>query len=153
MKKISLTTFLIISTFLGLSAQTQKKASSASNSKSTASSTALAIQKSIERGKAVYNQTCMACHQADGGGVQGLNPPLIKTEYVLGDKNRLINILLHGMNKELEIDGELYSNPMPSVNYLTDQQIADVLTFVRNNFTNKASAITPAQVKALRAKK
>lgn len=112
-----------------------------------------AVQTSIAKGAAIYSKHCMVCHQADGGGVAGLNPPLIKTEYVLGDKNRLINIILKGLDMELEIDGEIYSNPMPPLNFLTDQQIADVLTYVRNNFQNKASAVTSSEVTAIRKKK
>lgn len=112
-----------------------------------------AANTALAKGKAVYTQYCMACHQVDGGGVQGLNPPLIKTTYVLGDQKRLINIVLKGLNQEIEIDGDIYANPMPALNFLTDQQVSDVLTYVRNSFGNKAAAITAAQVKAVRAAK
>jgi len=87
---------------------------------------------------------------ADGGGAPHLNPPLIQTEYVLGDKSRLIQIVLKGMKEKLVIDDEAYSNIMAPHNYLTDQQIADVLTYIRNNFGNKVSAVTLAEVKAAR---
>lgn len=110
------------------------------------------IKASVDRGQKVYEITCIACHQKNGGGVPRLNPPLIKTTYVLGDKQRLINIVLKGLDQVIEIDDEEYTNAMPSVAQLTDQQIADVLTYVRNSFGNKASAITVAQVKAERAK-
>lgn len=103
------------------------------------------------KGNALYKQICASCHQTDGSGVPRLNPPLIKTQYVLGDKKRLIKVLLLGLNEEVEIEGEYYSNPMPSQATLTDQEIADVLTFVRSSFGNKASAITAAEVKAVRA--
>jgi mono/diheme cytochrome c family protein len=95
----------------------------------------------------------LPCHQSDGGGVMNMNPPLIGTTYVLGDKTQLINILLKGLTKGVEIDGDKYTNPMPAVNYLSDQQIADVLTYVRNSFGNKATLISSAEVKAVRAKK
>lgn len=81
-----------------------------------------------------------------------MNAPIVKTPHVLGAKAPLINIILKGM-QDVEINGETYSNVMPSHSFLTDQQIADVLTYVRNNFGNKASGITPAEVKAVRAKK
>ena len=106
---------------------------------------------SIKRGEQVFSTTCIVCHQKDGGGVPRLNPPLIKTEYVLGDKNRLIQIVLKGLNQPIEIEGEQYNNVMPSFAQLNDQQIADVLTYVRNSFGNKASAVAVAQVKAARA--
>lgn len=111
-----------------------------------------AVSKSMVAGKAVYMQTCVACHQVDGGGVQNLNPPLIKTSYVLGSPQRLINVILKGLSQQ-PVAGEVYSNAMPSHNYLSDKQIADVLTYVRNNFGNKASAITAGQVKIVREKK
>lgn len=109
-------------------------------------------QDQMANGKKLYNQWCMACHQADGSGVPGLNPPLKKTEWVTGDKTRLIKVILNGLNESIEIDGEEYSNPMPAQNHLKDDQIADILTYVRNSFGNKASAVNAAEVKALRKK-
>lgn len=111
------------------------------------------LTASMVRGKAVYAKTCVTCHQADGGGLGNMNPPLIKTPYVLGDKGRMIRIVLNGFNEEVEIDDQVYHNTMPSQAYLKDQEIADVLTYVRNSFGNKASAVKPADVAAERGKK
>jgi mono/diheme cytochrome c family protein len=105
----------------------------------------------MERGKKIYDTYCMACHQADGSGVSGLNPPLIKTKWVLGDKKQLVTILLKGMDELIEVNGEEYNNVMASHAFLKDQEIADVLTFVRNSFGNKGSSVTPAEVKTWRA--
>lgn len=124
-------------------AQTKKPASSASKA---------AIAASMERGKQVYLEQCLACHQVDATGVQGMNPPLVKTKWVLGDKTTLVQLVLKGMTGEVEINGDTYHNVMAPHSDLTDQQIADVLTYIRNNFGNKASAITAAEVKAIRAK-
>jgi mono/diheme cytochrome c family protein len=126
-----------------LSAEAQKKP--APKQKAAAAPTAL-----IAQGKTVYTETCLSCHQADGGGVDGLNPPLIKTSYVLGDKTRIVKVVLNGL-QGVDIDGEEYNNAMPSYDFLTDQQIAAVLTYVRNSFGNKATAISAAEVKAIRA--
>lgn len=109
------------------------------------------LKAAIISGQKVYADNCLSCHQADGGGIPNMNPPLIKTEYIMGDKTRLIKIVLNGFNENVEINGNTYSNNMPSHDYLTDQQIADVLTYVRNSFGNKAPHITRAQVKAVRA--
>jgi len=79
-----------------------------------------------------------------------MNPPLIKTKYVLGDKAALVKIVLNGMHGE-KIGDDDYTGVMAPHPDLADQQIADVLTYVRNSFGNKASAITVAQVKAIRA--
>ena len=112
-----------------------------------------AAAASLANGKLVYTQNCLTCHQADGGGVSNMNPPLIKTTYVLGDKIRLAKIVINGFSEKVEIEGDVYSNIMPSLNYLSNQQIADVLTYVRSNFGNKASAVTVADVSKARTGK
>lgn len=109
--------------------------------------------RQMGNGKKVYDLYCQACHQADGNGVPRLNPPLSGTVYVNGSKTRLIDIVLKGLNTPLEINGEEYENPMAAHDFLTDQQIADVLTFVRNSFGNKSGPVTIAEVKKQRAKK
>lgn len=109
------------------------------------------LKASIDRGKKVYETACLACHQADGSGVPGMNPPLKQTKWVLGDKKTLINIILNGMDEEIEVDGEYYDNVMPP-QILKDKEIADVLTYVRNSFSNKAGAVTESDVKKLRPK-
>lgn len=103
-------------------------------------------------GQAIYEQYCLTCHQVNGSGVPSLNPPLRQTDWVLGDKNRLINVLLNGLQGQ-EIEGETYDNVMPAHNFLNDEQIADVLTYIRSNFGNKASAVTADEVKAVRTTK
>ncbi|UII20991.1 c-type cytochrome [Fulvivirga ligni] len=110
------------------------------------------LEKSIARGKLVYEQNCLSCHQANGGGVPNIAPTLSQTTYVLEDKKKLIHIVLDGFNEDVEINGMYFSNPMPSFDALSDQQVADVLTYIRNNFENKAEAITTAEVKAERGK-
>ena len=120
--------------------------------KPAATPAAGAVAASVARGKVIYQNICLACHQADGSGVPRMNPPLIKTGFVLGDKTKLITIVLKGLNDDVEIEGEYYSNPMPPQAQLKDQEIADVLTFVRNSFGNKASAVKPGDVKTVRAK-
>lgn len=112
------------------------------------------VTAAIARGKVVYESTCLPCHQADGGGVSNMNPPLSRTKWVLGDKAKLAQIVLKGLpGGQIEIDGDTFHNPMPAQeSVLSDQQIADVLTFIRNNFGNKASVVTAAEVKAVRAK-
>jgi len=119
-----------------------------SQTKKPAAQGGLAAQ--ITRGKQVYLEQCLACHQVDGLGVQGMNPPLVKTKQVSGDKAALIKIVLNGM-QGVEIGGEDYNGVMAPHPDLTDQQIADVLTYVRNSFGNKASAVTATQVKTVRA--
>lgn len=106
---------------------------------------------SIERGKKLYETYCLTCHQPDGEGVPKLNPPLIKTSYVTGDKKKLIKWVLQGTTDKIEIDGKFYSNNMAPQNFLKDEEIADVLTYIRNSFGNKATAVTPVEIKTVRA--
>ncbi|MDB5115208.1 MAG: cytochrome c [Mucilaginibacter sp.] len=136
---------LFMFTCAGLKAQVKHKA------RPKAKTGTANLSASIARGKDVYMQTCVSCHQVDGGGVQNMNPPLIKTTYVLGDKTKLITIVLNGFNESVEINGDSYTNTMPSHDFLKDGQIADVLTYVRNSFGNKAPAVTTAEVIKVRA--
>lgn len=78
-------------------------------------------------------------------------PPLIRTEYTLGSKAMIIKILLNGMNGEIKVNGDTYSNEMPSFAFLSDDEIASVLTYVRKNFENNASTVTPKDVRKVRA--
>jgi mono/diheme cytochrome c family protein len=128
-----------------LMSQTKKPAAAAKPAVTTAG-----LQASITRGKQVYLEQCLACHQADALGVQGMNPPLVKTKFVLGDKATLVKIVLNGMTGK-QVDGEDYHGVMAPHSDLTDEQIADVLTYVRNSFGNKAKPVTAAEVKAIRA--
>jgi mono/diheme cytochrome c family protein len=105
----------------------------------------------VQPGLAIYKQHCLTCHQVDGGGVPNMNPPLRGTDWVNGDKARLIGVLLKGL-QNVEIDGEPYDNVMPAHDFLTDQQLADVLTYIRSNFGNRAPAISAQEVKEQRSK-
>jgi mono/diheme cytochrome c family protein len=128
MKRIS----LIVFTLMLLSAQPSLKAS-------------------MERGKELYNANCMSCHMENGQGLPGSFPTLVNKEYVGGDKKKLIGILLNGMEGEITVEGQSYNNVMAAYEYLSDQQIADLLTYIRNSFSNKYSAVTTAEVKTVRA--
>lgn len=110
------------------------------------------VQKSLAAGEKIYKKYCLTCHQADGSGVPNMTPPLMQTSFVLGDKEKLINIVLNGL-KNVDIDDQTYNNPMPALgSVLKDQEIANVLTYVRNSFGNKAAGITMEEVKAARVK-
>ena len=111
------------------------------------------VAASAARGKTVYLQRCMVCHQADGGGVPKLNAPLDGSTAVNGANiAKLVKNIVKGLNDRLEIDGELYENAMPAAADLSDAQIADVLTFIRSSWSNKAGPVTALQVKQIRTK-
>jgi len=109
--------------------------------------------QSLKDGEAIYKKYCISCHQADGAGVPHMAPPLIQTQYVLGDKVALAKIVLNGL-KGVEIKGETYNNPMPPLgSVLKDKEIADVLSYVRNSFGNKGSKVLPSEVQEARSDK
>lgn len=144
---------LILLFFLPVFAMAQtKKTTMSAAKKTTTASSGNAIKASVTRGQALFALNCLVCHQVDGSGVPGLNPPLYENKWVTGPKYTLIQMVMKGSKGTVEIEGETFSNTMPVQSHLTDQQIADVLTYVRNSFGNKASAVTPAEVKAVRAK-
>ena len=101
-------------------------------------------------GAKVYDIYCRACHQKDGKG-DGLRfPPLDNSEWVRGDKKRLIRVLLNGLEGTIEVKGKPYNSLMPSQSFLTDEEIAQVLTYVRQNFENDASEVSAGEVSKLR---
>jgi len=106
----------------------------------------------VESGKVLYQKYCLTCHQADGGGVPFTFPSLIKSEWVNGDKIRLIKIVLNGLEGDITVGEDTFSGVMPKLNNLTDVQVSTVLTFTRKNFENNSEAINPNEVKALRGK-
>lgn len=105
---------------------------------------------STVNGKQVYGAKCAACHQATGLGVAGVFPPLADSEWVLGDDKRLINILLHGVNGAMVVKGVEYKGAMPAWKSMSDEELAAVMTYIRNDWGNKAPAITAQAVMAQR---
>jgi hypothetical protein len=103
-----------------------------------------------ERGLAVYGMTCVACHGPDGKGVPGAFPPLDGSDWVTGDISVPIRIVLGGLQGPIKVGSQDFNNIMPPHVDLDDQKISDVLTYVRQSWSNDAEAVSPAQVKALR---
>jgi len=95
--------------------------------------------------------TCVACHQATGLGIPGAFPPLAGSEWVNGPVENLIRIQLRGLTGPITVAGKEFNSTMPPNSAMTDEQIADVLTYVRADWGNKGSAVTPDMVKALRS--
>ena len=125
----------------------------------TASTAAFAqedIKVSADRGKVVYMQTCMACHQITGMGIPGAFPPLAKTESVTGDARRVVAIVLKGISGAMTVDGKIYATGMPQPELTfpilkDDKNVADVINYVRTNFGNEIKeAITTEFVAEVR---
>ncbi len=101
-------------------------------------------------GKMIYMQFCLACHMENGQGVPGLYPTLVKTEWI-GDKTKMIENVLKGLEGPIIVNGEPFNNVMAKLDYLGDKEIADVLTYIRSNFGNNEDAVTISEVSAVRA--
>jgi mono/diheme cytochrome c family protein/glucose/arabinose dehydrogenase len=111
----------------------------------------------FNKGKAIFNREgfCATCHQPDGKGLTASGfPPLTGTNWVVGNQDRLIKLVLKGLYGPLEVQGKKYAGQVPMTPFggmLNDAEVAAVTTYVRNSFGNKAPAITPARVKQVRA--
>lgn len=113
-----------------------------------------ALPATASPGKQIYESLCLNCHQPGGVGLPGVYPPLTPNGWAnASDVSIPIKILLHGLNGPITVDGKEYGTttpiPMPPMG-LDDQQTAEILTYIRSNFGNQASAITPEQVKKVR---
>lgn len=107
----------------------------------------------INKGFAVYNRpTCVACHQSNGQGTPPSIPPIAGSEWVLeSDPGKLIRIVLDGMKGPVEVKGQAYNGAMPPWrNSLNDEEVAQVLTYIRKSWGNNADAVKPEQVAAVR---
>jgi len=107
------------------------------------------LKASVERGKEVYINYCISCHLEQGEGIESVYPPLAKSDYLMADKKRSIQQTLYGVSGEIKVNGVTYNGEMTGFD-LTDEEVSDVLNYVRNSFGNKGAAVTPAEVKAAR---
>jgi mono/diheme cytochrome c family protein len=108
----------------------------------------------LVKGKKIYETRCLVCHQADGGGVPNMNAPLDGATNVVGNNiGRLVRIIKAGYSEKIALDGYYYSNVMTPNPDLKDEDVANVLSYIRTSWSNKASKITAIQVKAVKNKK
>ncbi len=103
-------------------------------------------------GEAIYQRQCATCHGADGQGVAGAFPPLAGADWVTGDTDRLVRILMHGLQGPVEVGGTRYNGVMPAFGgRLSDEEIAAVLTYIRASWGHQASEVTASDVEDVRA--
>ena len=132
MKKTTITTVLIITGILFFSF-TQK----------------FDLNASVERGKGIYEAQCITCHMDQGQGLEGVYPPVAKSDYLLADKKRAAQQILYGASGEMTVNKTVYASDMPGFE-LTDTEVSDVLNYITHSFGNKGYVTTPAEVKAVR---
>jgi nitrite reductase (NO-forming) len=106
----------------------------------------------VKYGERIFGNNCLACHQATGAGIKGAFPPLANSDYLNADKTRAIETVVHGREGAIVVNGEKYNAVMPA-QVLSDEDIANVLTYVYDSWGNTKKVITPAEVKAVRANK
>ncbi len=107
------------------------------------------LKASMTRGQEVYTANCVSCHMEKGEGMEGVFPPLAKSNYLMADKKRSIVQIIKGVSGPIKVNGVEYNGEMAAID-LSDQEISDVLNYVRNSFGNKGAAVTPEEVKAAR---
>jgi glucose/arabinose dehydrogenase/mono/diheme cytochrome c family protein len=108
-------------------------------------------EEQVRRGKLLYLQNCVICHQSSGQGSPEIFPPLAKSDFLMSDKKTSILALVQGLSGRIVVNGKTYNGAMPP-SVLDDQKVADVLTYVRNSFGNSGEAITAEEVQAVRSK-
>ncbi|MDO8993205.1 MAG: cytochrome c, partial [Daejeonella sp.] len=116
--------------------------------------------KQFPKGLALYRSICQACHGANGNGVNGLAPPLNNSDWVTGDKKRLASVVLYGLNGPIAVSKKLYKVPevsgeMPGIasnaNF-SDEDVAQVLSYIRGSWANSADKVSKEEVAAIRLK-
>jgi mono/diheme cytochrome c family protein len=106
----------------------------------------------IELGKRLFATICAACHQPTGQGIAGRFPPLAGSDFLNSDKHRAIKVVINGLQGEVTVNGQKFNNSMPRFP-LTDEDIANALTYVYNSFGNSRKEVSPEEVNAARAEK
>ena len=108
-------------------------------------------QALFDSGKQTFAGLCAACHQPTGRGLEGLAPPLADSEWVNGDQERIIKVVMHGLRGPIKVKGLSYSYDMPAAGFLSDEQIAGVLTYIRREWDHEASPVPLDLVQKIRA--
>jgi nitrite reductase (NO-forming) len=119
----------------------------------SAASGTLSLAEQVKAGQELFAGTCSVCHQANGAGLPGVFPPLAKSDFLAADIKRATGIVLHGLNGKLTVNGQEYNSVMPPMNQLTDDEIANILTYVLNSWGNPGGQVSKDDVKAQRGAK
>lgn len=107
------------------------------------------LEESMARGKQIYKNECIACHMENGEGLTGAFPPLANSDYFKEDISKAVDVILNGLEGEVVVNGVTYFGVMDPVP-LSDQEVADVLNYVRNSWEGKGEELTESDVKYLR---
>jgi len=115
-----------------------------------AEAASITVEERIENGRALYGRHCIACHQANGQGLPGAFPPLAGSDYLAQDPSVAVNAILNGLSGPITVNGTRYNAVMPALSYLSDGEVADVVTFVINSWGNPGGEVAVAEVASAR---
>jgi nitrite reductase (NO-forming) len=110
----------------------------------------LTQEDQVKAGQALFAGTCSTCHQANGEGLEGVFPPLARSSYIAQDPKRVVDVVLHGLNGPVTVNGKEYNSVMPPMTQLTDDEIANISTYVLNSWGNPGGRVDKAEVAAKR---
>ena len=113
----------------------------------------LTVEDQIAAGKQLFAGTCSTCHQPEGQGMPGVFPPLAKSDYIAADPKRVPSVILHGLVGPVKVNGQDYNSNMPPMSQLTDDEVANISTYVLNSWGNPGGRVTKAEAAAVRAQK
>ncbi|MDX1554811.1 MAG: c-type cytochrome, partial [Xanthomonadales bacterium] len=115
-----------------------------------AEAASVTTEERIEKGRALYTQHCAACHQPEGQGLAGAFPPLANSDYLAQGADPAILAVINGLSGPITVNGVEYNAVMPALSYLSDSDVADVVTFVMNSWGNPGGEVSAAEVAAAR---
>lgn len=108
------------------------------------------VSEKISPGRVVYDKYCLTCHQADGSGVPGMYPPLKKAEKITGPADELLRVILFGLEGPIGEEGITYAQVMPAQDFISDDDLAVLVNYLKETWGDGGSAITPEDVKRIR---
>ncbi|MCR6495776.1 copper-containing nitrite reductase [Thermomonas sp. S9] len=113
----------------------------------------LTREEQIAAGKVLFAGTCSTCHQPDGKGLEGVFPPLAGSDFIKANPGRVPGIILHGLTGKITVNGKEYNSVMPPMSQLTDDEVANIATYVLNSWGNPGGQISKEQAAAARTAK
>ena len=135
----------------GSQAEPQAGAAAQTDPAVAAQAASVSLEDRIAHGKTLFATNCSACHQAEGQGLKGAFPPLAGSDYLAQDGGMVaVTAILNGLSGPITVNGVEYNAVMPPVSYLSDSEVADVVTFVLNSWGNQGGEIASAEVAAAR---
>jgi nitrite reductase (NO-forming) len=111
----------------------------------------LSLEDQVKAGGALFAGTCSTCHQPDGKGLPGVFPPLAQSDYLAKGNDALINVVLNGLSGPVTVNGQDYNSVMPPMSQLTDDEVANILTYTLNSWGNPGGRVSKDEVAKVRA--